>query len=118
MATSCLLVATKPRSAEIANCRPFLHCEFRELANANVVVALGKLAFDTVIDVVGKELPGLKKNLLSPRPAFGHGATVALPNGMTLIGSYHPSQQNTFTGKLTEEMLDAIFAHAKQILAS
>lgn len=112
----CAPPGNKPEKEEIANCRPYLWCELKDMPKLRVVIGLGKIAFDAAIDATGKELPGLEKNLLSPRPKFGHGATVELPGGLTLIGSYHPSQQNTFTGKLTEEMLDEVFRKANGLL--
>jgi len=88
----------KPLPIEITTCRSFLMEELAMLKNIQVIVALGKIAFDEIL----KALPAKK-------PKFAHGVEVELNNGLILIGSYHPSQQNTFTGKLTEPMLDAIF---------
>jgi uracil-DNA glycosylase len=77
-----------------------------------VVIALGKIAFDSFL-LAHQENGGV---VPKPRPRFGHGASVVLPNGVTLICSYHPSQQNTFTGKLTRPMFQAVFEHASRIL--
>lgn len=108
----CAPPANKLLPAELRNCRPYLHQELRLLRNVRVIVALGKIGFDTVIDSF-RELgwTGLKS-----RPAFGHGARVSLNERVSLIASYHPSQQNTFTGKLTEKMFDDIFRHAGRLL--
>ena len=73
-----------------------------------VVVALGQFAWQAVAAHYG----------LRPRPAFGHLAESALPGGRTLLGSYHPSQQNTFTGKLTVPMFDAVFTRARRLIAA
>lgn len=87
----------KPTPEEIANCRPYLE---RVLHSRpwRAILCLGSLAWLDVLKTTGE----------ASRPKFGHGATHQLANGTWLVGSYHPSQQNTFTGKLTEEMLDSV----------
>ncbi len=101
----------KPLPQEFANCRTFLTAELGMLPQVRVIVAFGKIGWDAVLK---EEV--MTGGRISPRPRFGHGAEVELPSGVTLLGSYHPSQQNTFTGKLTEPMFDAVFARANQIL--
>jgi uracil-DNA glycosylase len=106
----CAPPANKPTLDEFTACRPFVLGELRHLPRVRVVVTLGKIAFDQyrrAIRESGVELP-------HPRPRFGHGALCVLPSGITLIGSYHPSQQNTFTGKLTRPMFHRIFFEAKR----
>ncbi len=124
----CAPPANKPDKTEILNCRPYFYSEILGMPNLKVIIALGKLAYDTVQKVVYTELPALdddfKKQINLPsrhkstKTKFSHLAIDNLPvsNGMVLIGSYHPSQQNTFTGKLTEPMFDAVFDKAKQYL--
>jgi len=112
-ALRCAPPANKPLPEERANCNPFLTHELRLLKNLQVVLALGKFAFDAYLGICaaqGVPLP-------SPRPRFGHGAVQQLPNGMKLLASYHPSQHNTLTGRLTHEMFDGVFGAAKQMLA-
>ena len=104
-AVRCAPPANKPATEERDNCLPYLGREFALLDRARVVVALGGFAYAAVARLVG----------LRPRPKFGHGVEVELPEGRTLICSYHPSQQNTFTGRLTEPMFDAIFSRAREI---
>lgn len=108
----CAPPGNKPAPDEFERCRRFLHDELRLLTRKRAIVALGKIAFDHYLKVCraeGRALP-------SPRPSFGHGVVYRLPWGVTLIGSYHPSQQNTFTGKLTRPMFHAVFAAARQLL--
>jgi uracil-DNA glycosylase family 4 len=105
-AVKCAPPANKPTPAERDTCRPFLERELAALADVRVVVALGQFGWDAVVRHHG----------LRPRPQFGHGAEVALPDGAWLLGSYHVSQQNTFTGKLTPHMLDAVFTHARALI--
>lgn len=95
----------KPTAEERHNCRPFLDREFELLTELRVVVALGGIGFAAV----ARHLD------IRPRPKFGHGAEVRLEDGLTLLGCYHVSQQNTFTGRLTEDMLDAVFARAREL---
>ncbi|MEP6933450.1 MAG: uracil-DNA glycosylase family protein, partial [Nitrospirota bacterium] len=103
----------KPAPEEFKACRPYLREELRSLRKIRVVVALGKIAFDHYLKACRDE----EQQLPSPLPKFSHGIVKILPSGMTLIGSYHPSQQNTFTGLLTRPMFHHIFATARQQLA-
>lgn len=103
----CAPPENKPLPAEIQNCRPFLLRETAALDRVRVVVALGSLAFKTALEVF--KPPGRK-------PKFGHGVEHRLSGAITLIGSFHPSQQNTFTGRLTEPMLDRIFERAAHLI--
>jgi uracil-DNA glycosylase len=98
----CAPPANKPATDERDRCRPFLE---RELAVVDpaVFVALGGFAYQALCRHLG----------IRPRPRFGHGVEVDAGDGRTVICSYHVSQQNTFTGRLTEEMLDAVFARAR-----
>ena len=101
----CAPPANKPTTAERDACMPFMRRELAALAALRVVVVLGGFAHQ----VVWRELGS------GPRPRFGHGAEASLPGGLTLLCSYHTSQQNTFTGRLTEPMLDAVFARARAL---
>ena len=98
----------RPSREERAACLPFLRRELALLSNARVAVALGAYAHDALCDLAG----------LRPRPRFGHLAEAALGDGRTLLDSYHPSQRNTFTGKLTRDMFDAVFARARELAAA
>ena len=105
-AVRCAPPANKPTPAERDNCLPYFVAELRLLRRARVAVCLGSFAWDACLRAL-RDL-GYEHR---PRPRFGHGAQADL-GPYTLIGSYHPSQQNTFTGKLTEQMLDDVFAAA------
>ncbi len=98
----------KPLPAERANCAPWLDAELALLPTIRVVVALGAYAWDETLRHLGP---------VRPKPRFGHGAEAALPDDRTLLGSYHVSQQNTNTGRLTEPMLDAVFGRARALLS-
>jgi len=104
-AVRCAPPANKPTTAERDRCLGFLGRELALLADVGVVVALGQFACQAVAALYG----------LRPRPRFGHLAEHPLPDGRTLVCSYHPSQQNTFTGTLTEVMFDAVFARARAL---
>ena len=104
----CAPPANKPAPAERDACMPFMRRELEALTGLRVVVVLGGFAHQ----VVWRELGS------GPRPRFGHGAEAPLPGGRTLLCSYHPSQQNTFTGRLTEPMLDAVFTRARALGAA
>jgi uracil-DNA glycosylase family 4 len=102
--------ANKPLPAERDNCLPYLERELELLENAGVLVALGSFAWDGALRAaraLGVEIP-------RPRPRFGHGAEVDLGR-WRLLGCYHPSQQNTFTGRLTVPMIDAVLARAREL---
>lgn len=102
----CAPPANRPEPAERDNCLPYLQRELALLINIRVIVCLGAFACD-----------GLARALnLKSRPPFGHGRQATLPDGRTILCSYHPSQQNTFTGRLTEPMLDDIFRAARDLI--
>ncbi len=96
----------KPNPDERSNCAPYLSRELALLTRAKVVVALGQVAWNALASHYD----------MRPRPRFGHLAEASLPDGRRLLGSYHPSQQNTFTGKLTVPMLDAVFTRANEVI--
>jgi uracil-DNA glycosylase family 4 len=99
----------KPTIEERDRCAPFLARELELLPNVRVMIALGAFGWNGVLTslaAAGVEIP-------RPRPKFAHGAEASVGD-FTLIGSYHVSQQNTFTGRLTETMLDAVFARARE----
>ena len=102
----CAPPANKPTPAERDTCRPFLERELALLTEASVFLVLGQFAYQGLTRFLG----------LRPRPPFGHGAEVAAPDGRTILCSYHVSQQNTFTGKLTPAMLDAVLGRANELL--
>ncbi len=112
-AVHCAPPQNKPTVEEKENCFPYLLQEIRWLSNLRVIVALGKFAHDVVLNA-GKQL-GLAT---TDRSAFAHGCEKKLKPGLTLLGSYHPSQQNTFTGKLTQPMFDAIFKRSLDIFGT
>jgi uracil-DNA glycosylase len=105
----CAPPANKPTPDERARCRPFFERELALLTEARVYLALGQIGYQTAAGVLG----------VRPRPRFAHGLEVSVPHAdgppRTLLGSYHVSQQNTFTGRLTEAMLDAVFARAREL---
>jgi uracil-DNA glycosylase family 4 len=109
-AIHCAPPDNKPLPSEYANCRPYLLDELRQLKKVQVVVVLGFIAFKNYF-AARKELGKVNP---APLPAFGHGLSAELPDGITLICSYHPSQQNTQTGKLTVEMFDSVFRQARE----
>ncbi|MEM7782615.1 MAG: uracil-DNA glycosylase [Planctomycetota bacterium] len=109
----CAPPGNKPATDEIENCRPFLKETFL-LSNPIVVLALGSVAWTATIKMA-IELDWIEKP--RKRPRFGHGEKVAL-NNRWLLGSYHPSQQNTFTGRLTRPMLNSVFRKAKRLISA
>jgi uracil-DNA glycosylase family 4 len=111
----CAPPGNKPARDEIANCRPYLERELDLLRNVRVVVALGRVAFDNYLGVLQR------RGLIRSRAAFAFGHNrmfETAPGQPVLISSYHPSQQNTSTGKLTEEMLAAVFRRARSMLGA
>lgn len=111
-AVRCAPPDNKPTKEEFQQCRPFLLEELRILRQVRVVVALGKIAFDEYL----KTCKNLGNAPIKPSPKFFHGVAVTCPWGVTLLGSYHPSQQNTFTGKLTRPMFHGVFRKARGLL--
>jgi uracil-DNA glycosylase family 4 len=108
----CAPPANKPTPPEMARCQPFLLEEMRALSRVRVVVALGKIGWDAYL----RSRPPLGLAVPRPLPRFGHGAEARLPGDeMVLLGTFHPSQQNTFTGKLTRPMLRSVFSRARRL---
>jgi uracil-DNA glycosylase len=110
-AVRCAPPGNKPTPDEIARCLPHLAAEVAALPRLRVVVALGRISFDAYLHLLRRH--GI---VIRPRPAFGHAAVHELPNGQTLIGCFHPSRQNTNTGRLTAAMMDVVFGRAARIL--
>jgi uracil-DNA glycosylase len=112
-AVRCAPPANKPTPIEFERCRPYLVHELKLFPQCRVVVALGKIAFDSFL----KAYQANGGTIPKPRPQFCHGGATELGHGVVLLGSYHPSQQNTFTGKLTREMFHDVFGKARDLLA-
>ena len=104
-AVRCAPPDNKPTNAERDTCVSFLKRERSLLTDVRVVVCLGSFAHDAVCREWG----------IRPKPRFGHGVETVAPDGTFVLCSFHPSQQNTFTGKLTEPMLDSVFSRARSI---
>jgi uracil-DNA glycosylase len=111
-AERCAPPGNKPSRVELDRCRPFLAAELRLLPRVRVVVTLGRIAHDAFLKAAGwwERLP------LRARPPFAHGAATTLPDGVVVIASYHPSRQNTNTGRLTPAMWDQVFRTARRLL--
>jgi len=110
-AVRCAPPDNKPTPEEIVRCLPHLDAEIAALPRIRVIVALGKIGFDAYLRLLRHR--GID---VRPRPAFGHALAHDLPNGQVLIGCYHPSRQNTNTGKLTAPMMDDVFGRARRML--
>ena len=110
-AVRCAPPDNKPSPEEIAACAPYLDRELAALKNVKVVVALGRIGFEAYLNFLKRQGHTIaKKNF-----AFGHAAEYTMPNGAVLLASYHPSNQNTATGKLTEKMFAKIFKRARKL---
>jgi uracil-DNA glycosylase len=110
-AARCAPPDNKPLPQELANCAPYLDREMEGLKNLQVVVALGRIAFEAYLNYLKRRGLLLSKN---PYP-FKHGASYNMPDGKILLASYHPSNQNTQTGKLTRLMFAGIFDEARRL---
>ncbi len=100
----CAPPGNKPTNEELRTCRPYLERELELLLRVQVVVALGRIAFDTYLAAAAHT---------GPRPGFGHACEHSVPGRPILISSYHPSQQNTSTGRLTDSMLRSVFLRVR-----
>ena len=112
-AVHCAPPQNRPTADEQAECAAWLEDEIRAFGDLRAIVALGGIGFDRVVRIgrrLGWEIP-------VPKPKFGHGIELRLTERTALIASYHPSQQNTFTGRLTEVMLDAVFDRARELVS-
>jgi len=120
-AVRCAPPDNKPTPQELAECSYFLDREVAGLKSVKVVVALGKIGFDAYLNYLKRggllpsRQPALSERFLFKRFLFKHGASYRLPDGKVLLASYHPSNQNTQTGKLTREMFVAIFKEAARL---
>ena len=110
-AVRCAPPGNKPLPGEFGNCRPYLEREFGLLPNVRVLIGLGQIGFNAALGL----LQGHHVALPSPRPKFGHNVAYRLGQ-YVVIGTYHPSRQNTNTGRLTRPMFDAVFKRAKREL--
>jgi len=106
-AARCAPPGNKPLPVELANCRPYLEAELRHLTGARVILALGRIAHESILRIY---------NLKSAHNLFAHGSEHRLPAGRMLLDSYHPSRQNTNTGKLTRSMWRRVFQQAKRLM--
>ena len=107
-AVRCAPPANKPLPEERDNCLPYAREELDLMPSVRVIVCLGAFAWDAACRLYG----------VRPKPRFGHAAEYAVAEGPVLLGCFHPSQQNTFTGKLTEPMIDAVFERASILVKS
>ena len=110
-AVRCAPPDNKPTPAEIARCHPHLRAELDALPDVRVIVALGRIAFDAVLRVLAER--GVTTR---PKPVFEHNGIYRFGASPAVVASYHPSQQNTLTGKLTAKMFDEIWTKAKVLL--
>jgi len=108
-AVRCAPPANKPLPVERDTCLPWSASELQALGQVRVVVALGGFGWDAALRLLSAPDPPPR-----PRPRFGHGAEVDI-GGRTLLGCFHPSQQNTFTGRLTAPMIDSVLLRAREI---
>jgi uracil-DNA glycosylase family 4 len=111
-AARCAPPANKPTTPELNRCRPFLAAELRLLPRVRVALGLGRIGYEAWLKAAG----WWERLAPRDRPPFGHGAEATLPDGTVLITSYHPSQQNTNTGRLTRGMWHAVFGRVREIL--
>ena len=111
-AVRCAPPANRPTREEIARCLRHLEAELSALPRIRVVVALGRIGFDAYLQLLAR-----RHIVVRPRPAFGHARVHRFRNGPTLIGCFHPSRQNTNTGRLTAPMIDRVFTRAVRILS-
>jgi uracil-DNA glycosylase family 4 len=112
-AVRCAPPANRPTPIERDRCLTFAERELQLLTNVRVVLCLGAFAWDAALRLIAT-LAGERAPAPSPRPRFGHGAELS-GEPYSLLGCYHPSQQNTFTGRLTEPMIDAVLRRAREL---